>query len=166
MRPNLHRHFSSNSPANRESEAVDYNLAAQVSDIAKRISRLNRIVGSESHNSLPTVDGAMLRKMLTARRARAKFFNEGLFADPAWDMLLDLLMAQLDGQRVTVSNLCVASAVPSTTALRWIKTMESDGLLSRRADPLDGRRYFVELTKNANDALKRYFDAIDLEFVI
>jgi predicted transcriptional regulator len=63
-----------------------------------------------------------------------------LFADPAWDMLLDLLQAEIAQHRVPVSSLCIAAAVPATTALRWIKTMTDVGLFKRRADPHDGRR--------------------------
>ena len=46
---------------------------------------------------------------------------------------------------------------PATTALRWLKTMTSQGLFVRRADPHDGRRVFVELDPAASIALRRYF---------
>ncbi len=166
MRPNSHHAFDRDHFPLAKSQHHDQNLAAQVSDIAQRISRLHRIVGSEDAGLMPIVDGEMLRKMLAARKARAKFFTDGMFADPAWDILLDLLVTQLEGQRVTVSNLCLAANVPATTALRWIKTLELDGLADRRPDPLDGRRFFIELTKKAETALRAYFAEIDLEFVI
>jgi DNA-binding MarR family transcriptional regulator len=88
---------------------------------------------------------------------RSRFFDEGLFADPAWDMLLDLLQAEIAQHRVPVSSLCIAAAVPATTALRWIRTMTDAGLFVRRADPHDGRRIFVELSANASAAMRRYF---------
>jgi DNA-binding MarR family transcriptional regulator len=88
---------------------------------------------------------------------RSRFFAEELFADPAWDMLLDLLQAELAQLRVPVSSLCIAAAVPATTALRWLKTMTNQGLFVRRADPHDGRRVFVELDPAASLALRRYF---------
>lgn len=166
MRPNLSRSFSENPSLLSKSPGDGPNLAEQVSDIAERISRLHRTVGIDGAIPLPIVNTDTLRRMLVARRARAKFFPDGLFADPAWDILLDLLMTKLDGQRVTVSNLCVASNVPPTTALRWIKTLEEDGLASRRADPLDGRRFFIELTMKAETALRNYFSEIEMEFVI
>ena len=73
--------------------------------------------------------------MIRARRLRARYFDEELFADPAWDMLLDLVQAEIDRLRVPVSSLWIAAAVPATTALRWIKTMTDSGLFVRRADP-------------------------------
>ena len=89
-----------------------------------------------------------------------------MFADPAWDMLLDLLQAEIAQHRVPVSSLCIAAAVPATTALRWIKTMTDAGLFKRRADPHDGRRVFVELSSIASDAMHRYFGEVGKAVVI
>jgi len=62
--------------------------------------------------------------------------------------------------------LCIAAAVPATTALRWLKTLVSEGLFIRRADPHDGRRVFVELAPAASRALRRYFAEIGALAVI
>ena len=98
-----------------------------------------------------------IRAVIRARRLRTRYFPEELFADPAWDMLLDLLQAEIAHLRVPVSSLCIAAAVPATTALRWLKTMVQQGLFIRRADPHDGRRVFVELAPQTSNALRRYF---------
>ena len=87
-----------------------------------------------------------VRAMIRARRTRDRFFRSDLFADPAWDMLLDLLAARLEHMRVAVSSLCIAAAVPPTTALRWIKTLSDAGMFVRVADPRDGRRVFIALS--------------------
>jgi DNA-binding MarR family transcriptional regulator len=102
-----------------------------------------------------------IRRMLRQRRMREQYFPADLFADPAWDMLLDLYAARLERQPVSVSSLCIAAAVPATTALRWIKTMTDAGLFVREADPHDGRRIFIALAEGASDALARYFEALD-----
>lgn len=107
-----------------------------------------------------TIDDQTVRAVLRARRMRSRFFAEDLFADPAWDMLLELLQAEIDQLRVPVAALCSAAAVPATTALRWIKTMTEQGLFVRRADPHDARRVFVELAPSASDAMRRYFAAV------
>lgn len=103
----------------------------------------------------------VVRRMLRQRRMREQYFPADLFADPAWDMLLDLYAARLDRQPVSVSSLCIAAAVPATTALRWIKTMTDAGLFVREADPLDGRRIFIGLSEAAFEALARYFEALE-----
>ena len=98
-----------------------------------------------------------VRTIIRARRLRARYFSEELFADPAWDMLLDLLQAEIAQLRVPVSSLCIAAAVPATTALRWLKTLVGQGLFIRRPDPHDGRRVYVELAHDTSLALRRYF---------
>jgi DNA-binding MarR family transcriptional regulator len=138
-------------------------LSDEMGRIASTLARLSTGPGgpaikpAEDRKESPTVDAEAVRAVIRARRLRSRFFSEELFADPAWDMLLDLLQAEIAQLRVPVSSLCIAAAVPATTALRWIKTMTEQGLFVRRADPHDGRRVFVELAPEASDAMRRYF---------
>ncbi len=108
----------------------------------------------------PGLDAAHVRSLIRARRLRDQFIRGGLFADPAWDMLLDLMGARLEGNRVAVSSLCIAAAVPATTALRWIKALTDRGLFVRAADPQDGRRVYIELSDDAARALTAYLRAV------
>jgi len=93
---------------------------------------------------------------------RERFFPHDLFADPAWDILLDLKAAGQEGQHVSVSSLCIAAAVPPTTALRWITAMTDSGMLVRRQDPADARRVFIELSDETSSKLDDYFVAIGI----
>ena len=101
-----------------------------------------------------------MRSIIRARRLRDQFFRGGLFADPAWDMLLDLFAARLEGTRVAVSSLCIAAAVPATTALRWIKALTDRGLFVRSADPQDGRRVYIALSDEVARSLTAYLRAV------
>ena len=139
-------------------------LSEEVSRIASTLARLStgpgapvRAVEQPAVGDVPPLSADTVRSVIRARRLRARYFRDELFADPAWDMLLDLLQAEIAQLRVPVSSLCIAAAVPATTALRWLKTMVSEGLFVRRADPHDGRRVFVELAPEASQALRRYF---------
>ncbi|MGH6924028.1 MAG: winged helix DNA-binding protein, partial [Propylenella sp.] len=105
------------------------------------------------------ITAGQVRTIIRARRLRDQYLHADLFADPAWDMLLDLLAARLADERVAVSSLCIAAAVPPTTALRWIKTLCEHGLFVRSADPQDGRRVFIELTDEAAASLEAYLKA-------
>jgi hypothetical protein len=108
----------------------------------------------------PGLQAEQIRSIIRARRLRDQFFRGGLFADPAWDMLLDLMAARLEGTRVAVSSLCIAAAVPATTALRWIKALTDRGLFVRSADPQDGRRVYIALSDDAARALTAYLRAV------
>lgn len=130
---------------------------ARLSDSGEASKATSVILPFNPTGDSPDVDLDTLRSVIRARRLRARFFSEELFADPAWDMLLDLLQAEIAQHRVPVSSLCIAAAVPATTALRWIKSMTDAGLFVRRADPHDARRVFVELSTTTSQALRRYF---------
>ena len=104
-------------------------------------------------------DPRRIRALIRKRQARARFFEAELFADPAWDILLDLTAARAEGRRVSVTSLCIASGVPPTTALRWIAQMTRQGLLRREEDLVDRRRAFIALSDSAVEAMARYFDA-------
>ncbi|MFL0357271.1 MarR family transcriptional regulator [Erythrobacter sp. GH1-10] len=106
-------------------------------------------------------DPRMVRRMIRARQARAKFFDAELFADPAWDMLLDLTAAHAEHKRVSVTSLCIASGVPATTALRWIKQLVASGVFERIADASDGRRAFIALSERSLHAMARYFAEVE-----
>jgi hypothetical protein len=109
----------------------------------------------------PPPDPKRVRRMIRQRQLRTRYFDAGLFADPAWDMLLDLTAAAAENTRVSVTSLCIASGVPPTTALRWIAQMVEAGLLRRVPDEADRRRAFIALTEEAKEAMARYFAALD-----
>jgi predicted transcriptional regulator len=143
-------------------------LSEEVSRIASTLARLStgpsilrRSPESAPTAELPPLSADTILKVIRGRRLRGKYFDETLFADPAWDMMLDLLQSEIAQHRVPVSNLCIAAAVPATTALRWLKMLVGQGLFVRRADPHDGRRVFVELAPDTSHALRRYFAEVE-----
>jgi DNA-binding MarR family transcriptional regulator len=148
-------------------------LSDEVSRIASTLARLSagpgapqRPVEKSPVAEAPEVSAETIRAVIRARRLRARYFPDELFADPAWDMLLDLLQAEIAQLRVPVSSLCIAASVPATTALRWLKTLVQQGIFVRRADPHDGRRVFVELAPDTSNALRRYFAEVGQVAVI
>ncbi|MCW5647213.1 MAG: winged helix-turn-helix transcriptional regulator [Sphingopyxis sp.] len=147
-------------PAGRDAEGNADDVAGRLRARSPDFAVLPRSFVPEER-TLDRQRAKMVRRMLRQRRMREQYFPADLFADPAWDMLLDLYAARLERQPVSVSSLCIAAAVPATTALRWIKTMTDAGLFVRDADPHDGRRIFIALAEAAHDAMARYFEALD-----
>lgn len=159
--------------ASEASSAKLQQLSEEVSRIASALARLSEptrradeVIGTPQppREDIPQVSAESVRAVIKARRLRGRLLPEDLFADPAWDMLLDLLQAELVQHRVPVSSLCIAAAVPATTALRWIKTMTDRGLVHRRADPHDGRRIFIEMAPGTSAAMRRFFTEAGLAF--
>lgn len=105
-------------------------------------------------------EASIIRRIIRQRQARARFFDGELFADPAWDILLDLSAARAERSQVSVTSLCIAAGVPATTALRWISQMVDGDLLVRVSDPHDRRRAYIALADSTADAMARYFAEI------
>lgn len=105
---------------------------------------------------------ALARRAYAFRRKRAVIFgNPDLFGEPAWDILLDLYIAQAEGKPVSVSSACIGSAAPSTTGLRWLGVLADEGLVVRENDSNDNRRVLVRLTSVGLTAMERYFETVE-----
>lgn len=158
-------------------------LSEQVGQIAGRIERLEPRPGESGPSAFvfgattpdrdqlaeprpATAKGLpearLVRKIIRQRQLRLRFLDGDLFADPAWDMLLDLAASRVENKRVSVTSLCIASGMPPTTALHWIGQMVDAGLFIRVCDDSDRRRAFIELAEKAADALGLYFSEIAL----
>lgn len=103
---------------------------------------------------------ATVRNVVQSRSRRAKFFRASLFADPAWDILLLVYSAQLEQQRVAVSEICTSVGVPETTMIRWVTILEAEGLIARTVDNLNGGQSFVSLTDAGFCAIDSFFETL------
>jgi CheY-like chemotaxis protein/DNA-binding MarR family transcriptional regulator len=84
--------------------------------------------------------------------------------DVAWDLLLELMRAEKNGQRLSVSSLSISiDHVSSTTALRRIQELVKAGHIVRVPDPTDARRDFVSLPDECRAILEQYVDRVGRE---
>jgi DNA-binding MarR family transcriptional regulator len=97
-----------------------------------------------SHAGIAPANAA--REIYKLRRRRTELIDDEIFGEPAWDILLDLFEANSRGKVIGITSACIASAVPSTTALRWLNALIARGHVERYDDPHDGRRSFLRLT--------------------
>ena len=109
----------------------------------------------------PYAEILRVRELMRARARRTDHLSERLFSDPAWDILLDLYLADLLQCRVTVSSLGTTADIPPTTVLRWIKTLSTEALIEKAPDKYDNRRTFVSLTTTGRAAMQNYFAGFD-----
>lgn len=121
-------------------------------DAARRvIQSLNGMFHPTVGDPIAVADTQSLTKlaveMKKAREVRAQVFDPELFGEPAWDMMLALFIAHGEQYRLKVSDLTFESNVPSTTALRWMKTLFDQGLARKVSNPRDSRSSFVEFTE-------------------
>lgn len=132
-------------------------LAHEVAEIARRLAVLSVRSSRQAMCDAGSLErAALVREYLRARRLRERILPAELFADPAWDILLDLFAAGLEGKIVSISSACIASAVPPTTALRWLNKLEEMGMVQRTDDAEDARRAYVQITPTAQDAIQHW----------
>ncbi|HEX7782911.1 MAG TPA: hypothetical protein VF509_08900 [Sphingobium sp.] len=139
--------------------------SAQTKEHAQRtLEHLKDIAANPDRMTLPTSFSSRPRKegragaishYLRMRRYREKLFGE-IFADPAWDMLLELYLAELEKRQLSVTAVSVAGAVPPSTGIRWITTMTEAGMIERVADPYDRRRTYLHLSRPTYDLLDEW----------
>jgi FixJ family two-component response regulator len=144
---------------------VDGPRLVQAVKTARLAHQMRRRSGVTSeHASRPQEAGpdrkrVALGDLRAVRRVRGQYFSSELFADPNWEMLLDLYDAALAHQDVTISSLGAASGVPLTTALRRMDTLQNHGLIQRAEDKQDRRRIIVKLTDAGLNAVERFFES-------
>ena len=122
-------------------------------DSAPGKRRANKLVLSE--RSLPLLT-SVARDEYSARRERSRHLDASLFGEMSWDILLDLFVHHGLGKRVSVTSACIASAGPSTTALRHLTLLDEAGLISREFSKADKRVAYVGLTEKGVQDMASY----------
>ncbi len=140
-------------------------LGNQMMALASEIgSDQPRSVGNRASNYDALKDDSPLwllaaQMLLRERRLRCEYLPQELFGEPAWDMLLDLYVAEKKNQLISTTSACLASNAPLSTALRWLKVLEEDGYIYRISDEQDARRTFVRITEKGYMNVTAYFVA-------
>ena len=119
--------------------------------LASRVAELEQRLGSDSEAApgLGFSDrkvAILAHSIYRARQRRLKHFDAELFGEPAWDMLLDLFVHFVRGERVSTTSLGLAARVPHATAHRWIDILIAKGLVERLPATDDRRLSIIELT--------------------
>lgn len=134
---------------NRDVDAVEARLNAYL--VQRPALRGRRAISKSSRSR----EGEFARALIAGRRLRDQLFGTDLFSEPVWDMLLDLFAANDEQEKVSISSLCVAAAVPASTALRWITNLTARGMVVRQQDPHDGRRIWIELSPQVEEQMRQ-----------
>lgn len=100
------------------------------------------------------------RQILVGRKQRERFFDPILFSNPAWDILLNLYVADADGRPVNVLESCTASAVPQGVALRWLGYLQQEEMVIETTSPTHSRQTLVRLSEQARLAISSYLGSL------
>lgn len=155
-------------------------LLRSISELRAELQRLSRLIddpgrtGTATTTKAPTVtppppvgSGRVaelstpaladhLRELLKKESRRRRIGGGDVFGDPAWEMLLDLMLANIEGRRVSVSSACIASGAPMSTALRLVGRLVDEGVLCKQPDMTDRRRHFLIIDPRFEAPLLEY----------
>lgn len=169
----------------QDNPAARQTLLTKMSSLSSELNRLAQLIhepqpngtGSlkpmlgHSNNGLqfkgPAIDRSVLcdfiRDQLRKESKRRGIGGGALFGDPTWEMLLDLLLAKIEGRTVSVSSACIASGAPMSTALRLVRRLVTEDVLCRIPDEKDKRRHFLIINPKFEQPLIDYLsDQISL----
>jgi hypothetical protein len=94
------------------------------------------------------------------RRIRNRLFPEGLFGEPAWDILLQLFLADQKGVVVTTAAVQKGANVSPESAARWIALLEEANLVTRSV-PTEDDVVTARLTVDGLERMTRFFAITD-----
>lgn len=95
-------------------------------------------------------------RLYKERRRRSRYLPGHLFAEPAWDILLDLFVNGVRDRAISITSACIAGGIPATTGLRWLGVLEKEGLLVRGISEEDARVTWVQLSDYGMDVMRGY----------
>lgn len=138
-------------------------LAGNLPDQAmpEQVTDLLRSLEGESQSQQDERLAACAAELYRLRRRRERQFGRDLLGEPCWDLMLDLFANAVRGVPVSVTGACVASNVPTTTALRWLAILEERDLVTRYPDPYDRRVVLVRLTDNGMERMRTMLSEVD-----
>ena len=102
-------------------------------------------------------------RLFSARWRRRQFFDESLFGEPAWDMLLLLCCADAGGLAIGANVLTGCTGVPVSVAERWLAVLEERGLVVRRHNPDNLFFKTIHLTDAGSTRMEDYLKEISLK---
>ena len=145
---------------NRKSSAGRRPEAGDSDDHSQRnpFQQLKSLLSLKKAHSSPGLSEDHIRSILAARRARAVVFGADLFSDPAWDILLELYAAHLEGHSFSVRDLAGAIDTPQSTLARWMLSLEQSELIMIENGPAEDDASTVQLTPHAIAAVRGLAD--------
>lgn len=146
----------------RQSRKAREDLVNRLSHLSGDLQRLASLIttdrGAERKGKLrpEEITPALIRKHIKSEARRRELGGGDLFGDSAWSMLLDLLLAKMEGNMLSVSSACIGSGAPMSTAMRLVRRFVDSGVVHKTPDAKDRRRDFLVLDDEMQKLMLEY----------
>ena len=119
-----------------------------------------RAMSNASRHTLNSLSSRALR-LFRERQNRSRLFDDDLFNDPCWNLMLACFVAETHGLTLAYYEACCAARAQHPTAGRWIETLHQAGWLSLGAGSDEDQT--VSLTARGVRAMTDYLSGIASE---
>lgn len=135
----------------------------QIPARAERIERQTRKLIADAERAVAMHDGDLTefaRQLLAGHKQRDLYFDPMLFSNPAWDILLNLYVADAEGKPVGVLDACAVSPVPQGVALRWLGYLKQEEMVIETQDPAHPRQTVLRLSDQTRLTISSYLGSL------
>jgi len=133
-----------------------------VSYFREHFSQIGGPVAEHDQSSLLAAGATdILTRVIRARSRRSTLFSGELFADPAWDILLELSLARLEDRNLTLADLARRSPVHESIVFRWIGKLIRDGWIVPEPDGSEARDAVLDLSAKAATAMQKWINELE-----
>lgn len=135
----------------------------QIPARAERIARQTRQLIEDAERAAAMQDADLTefaRQLLAGRKQRDHYFDPVLFSNPAWDILLNLYVADAESRPVNVLESYPASTVPQGVALRWLGYLKQEEMVVEMPDPARPRRTVIRLSDQTRLTISSYLGSL------
>jgi len=104
------------------------------------------------------ITSCSVRSIITARRLREQYFWPSI-TEAAWTVILELFVNRLEGRRMTIEGLSLATETPLDAVQHWTDWLAGRGIVSRSSVSDDDAEALVDLTDTGADRVRSYLIA-------
>lgn len=104
----------------------------------------------------------ILREEAARRAMRAKFLPAEITRGVIWEIITDVYLANISGERISLSCIAMDSLAPRSTIMRQVNILVLKGYLIKDPDPEDRRRFWVSTSAAVRDGISAYLHSLEM----
>jgi len=129
-----------------------WNLHENLHRLADELATAAREIQESAGNDNPAPQAEprdYFQSLLQVRRTRDQYFGGAPFSEPAWDIMLELMLARIDGREMRVSELAASAAFPAGVMNGHLDALEQARLIDRFDNTENQNDHFIALSSEA-----------------
>ena len=124
-------------------------LATDLAEAAKMFDKAASDAGREPPAIEAMAPRAFFTSLLELRRMRERHFGTELFGEPAWDVMLQLMIARIDDKELKLSELVGNPASPPVMTHHYVGELIEARLVDRFENADDSNDFYLALSSEA-----------------